>query len=229
MISDADIDLEAIVRCQKYGNPGTDDFVATVKLARSKVHAAKPDPRRRRSSVIAMQLGADTARKLGPWRLEVTMMKAVGLAAVDRGGTSDPYVKLRLEHRASKKTTVQYKTLNPVWDETISWKLRSLETQLDFDVWDRNEIGHDTFLGEVRLGKLDDLLLQMKVDLSRFADDGGTIPMPLIGELANRAGMSHRYATITNMLQLTPICCHNQCVTRNSLITHISYAITNVP
>lgn len=51
-------------------------------------------------------------------------MQAADLAAMDMGGTSDPYVKVYLLPDKKKKfeTKVHRKTLNPVFNETFNFK-----------------------------------------------------------------------------------------------------------
>ena len=52
------------------------------------------------------------------------LIKAADLAAMDMGGTSDPYVKVYLLPDKKKKfeTKVHRKTLNPVFKETFNFK-----------------------------------------------------------------------------------------------------------
>merc|ERR1712110_1178124 len=57
--------------------------------------------------------------------LAVNVMQAADLAAMDMGGTSDPYVKVYLLPDKKKKfeTKVHRKTLNPVFNETMNFKV----------------------------------------------------------------------------------------------------------
>lgn len=57
--------------------------------------------------------------------LAVNVMQAADLAAMDMGGTSDPYVKVYLLPDKKKKfeTKVHRKTLNPVFNETFNFKV----------------------------------------------------------------------------------------------------------
>eukprot|EP00966_Prymnesium_polylepis_P076921 1782584-Prymnesium_polylepis.1 len=48
-------------------------------------------------------------------------MAGVGLLAADKGGTSDPYVRLTLK-KMERRSRVQLKTLDPVWEEDFVWK-----------------------------------------------------------------------------------------------------------
>ncbi|XP_075054762.1 synaptotagmin-like protein 2 isoform X2 [Mixophyes fleayi] len=71
---------------------------------------------------------------------------------------SDPYVKAYLLPEKSKmgkrKTAVKKKTLNPVYNEILRYKIpkQSLVTQtLNLSVWHRDVLGRNSFLGEVNL------------------------------------------------------------------------------
>ena len=45
--------------------------------------------------------------KGGPWWLELEVQKAIGLAAMDVTGTSDPYVKVHVGRRQARKTAIR--------------------------------------------------------------------------------------------------------------------------
>ena len=45
-------------------------------------------------------------------------------------GTSDPYVKFKLNGKTLYKSKVIYKNLNPVWDEVVVLPIQSLEQKL---------------------------------------------------------------------------------------------------
>lgn len=57
--------------------------------------------------------------------LNVTVLQAEELPALDMGGTSDPYVKVYLLPDKKKKfeTKVHRKTLNPVFNESFVFKV----------------------------------------------------------------------------------------------------------
>ena len=52
-------------------------------------------------------------------KLSVNVIQAADLAAMDLGGTSDPYVKVYLlpDRKKKHETKVHRKTLNPTFDE----------------------------------------------------------------------------------------------------------------
>lgn len=49
-------------------------------------------------------------------------------------GTSDPYVKFKLDGKQFYKSKVVYKSLNPRWNESFSYSLRDREHTLDVRV-----------------------------------------------------------------------------------------------
>ncbi len=58
----------------------------------------------------------------------MTIVRAEDLAAMDLGGTSDPYVKLYLmpDRKRKQETRVHRKTLNPVFNETFKFEASRL-------------------------------------------------------------------------------------------------------
>ena len=57
--------------------------------------------------------------------------------------------------RGKQKTGVCRKTTSPRWDQTLSWEDLSIEDLADrsfeLAVWDHDRLGHQDFLGGVRL------------------------------------------------------------------------------
>lgn len=45
-------------------------------------------------------------------------------------GTSDPYVKFKLDGKTLYKSKVVYKNLNPTWNESFSFPVRDLDQRL---------------------------------------------------------------------------------------------------
>ncbi|XP_067863036.1 synaptotagmin-like protein 1 [Heptranchias perlo] len=71
---------------------------------------------------------------------------------------SDPYVKSYLlpdkSSRSKRKTSVRKKTLNPSFNERLSYKLKKdelLSRTLSLSVWHSDHFGHNVFLGEVEI------------------------------------------------------------------------------
>ena len=51
------------------------------------------------------------------FHLRLNIIRGSDLAVMDRGGTSDPYVKIMQGGKLQYKTSSQKKTLEPVWNE----------------------------------------------------------------------------------------------------------------
>ncbi|KAM6900013.1 synaptotagmin-like protein 1 [Xenentodon cancila] len=75
-----------------------------------------------------------------------------------RKNRSDPYVKTYLlpdkSNHSKKKTSVKKKTLNPVYDQTLRYKVRIGELRsrtLNLSVWHAEPLGRNVFLGEVEV------------------------------------------------------------------------------
>lgn len=58
-------------------------------------------------------------------QMQVGVIQATDLPALDMGGTSDPYVKIFFLPDKKKKheTKVHRKTLNPIFNETFTFKV----------------------------------------------------------------------------------------------------------
>jgi hypothetical protein len=97
---------------------------------------------------------------LGPAMLDIQVLRARNLIAADRGGTSDPYVRIVVGDAVNDavKTTVKKKTLEPVWDESFSLRLESGQRrqQLQIECFDKDMVGSDDSLGRntMQLGDL---------------------------------------------------------------------------
>ncbi|GAA6229934.1 synaptotagmin-like protein 1 isoform X1 [Lates japonicus] len=75
-----------------------------------------------------------------------------------RKNRSDPYVKTYLlpdkSSHSKKKTSVKKKTLNPIYDQTLRYKVRIGELRsrtLNLSVWHAEPLGRNVFLGEVEV------------------------------------------------------------------------------
>lgn len=65
----------------------------------------------------------------GPRLSRVSVKKPVLLFFLFKG-TSDPYVKFKLNGKTLYKSKVIYKNLNPVWDEIVVLPIQSLDQKL---------------------------------------------------------------------------------------------------
>lgn len=71
------------------------------------------------------------------------VVRAMKLKKKDFLGASDPYVKLKIteDKLPAKKTTVQYKTLNPEWNEEFSIVVKDPQSQaLELRVYDWEQV-----------------------------------------------------------------------------------------
>ncbi|XP_063077327.1 double C2-like domain-containing protein alpha [Engraulis encrasicolus] len=91
--------------------------------------------------------------------LHCTVIKAKGLKPMDFNGLADPYVKLHLLPGACKanklKTKTVRNTLNPVWNETLTYCGITEEDMyrktLRVSVCDEDKLTHNEFIGETRI------------------------------------------------------------------------------
>ncbi|XP_054462450.1 synaptotagmin-like protein 1 [Anoplopoma fimbria] len=89
--------------------------------------------------------------------LQVKVYRCEDIASA-RKERSDPYVKSYLlpdkSSHSKKKTAVRKKTLNPVFDHTLRYKVRIGELRsrtLNLSVWHAEPLGRNVFLGEVEV------------------------------------------------------------------------------
>ncbi|XP_038617871.1 synaptotagmin-like protein 2 isoform X4 [Tachyglossus aculeatus] len=104
-----------------------------------------------------IQFAIDYVESLKEFHILIAQCKDLASADV-RKQRSDPYVKTYLlpykGKVAKKKTLVAKKTLNPVFNEILRYKVdkQVLNTQkLNVSVWHRDTFKHNKFLGEVEL------------------------------------------------------------------------------
>ncbi|KAI0813429.1 phosphatidylserine decarboxylase-domain-containing protein [Xylaria sp. FL0064] len=104
----------------------------------------------RASSPMRSVKGDSTNGKDAGLVLKIVVMRARGLAAKDRGGTSDPYLQLSCGETKFTTHCVQ-KTLNPEWNVVCTFPIASVDNLLiDCHCWDKDRFGKD-YLGEFDL------------------------------------------------------------------------------
>ncbi|KAF7723819.1 hypothetical protein EC973_001603 [Apophysomyces ossiformis] len=90
--------------------------------------------------------------------ITVHLIEARGIRGVDRGGTSDPYVRVRVDKQQIYRTKVIGKTLTPEWNESFTCTVSGQPMVFDFKVKDHNRLSHDVDLGYFR-GNIWDFLV----------------------------------------------------------------------
>ena len=97
------------------------------------------------SLTFSVSWDATGKRALASGTLHVHLLRAVNLAAKDRNGLSDPYVKLELGGQ-KKQSKVISKSLNPEWNEHFEFtgvKRDLLEQALQLQAFDKDTFGSD--------------------------------------------------------------------------------------
>ncbi|XP_070828090.1 multiple C2 and transmembrane domain-containing protein 2 isoform X2 [Chaetodon trifascialis] len=102
--------------------------------------------------------------------LNINLKQGKNLVIRDkRSGTSDPYVKFKLEGKQLYKSKVVYKSLNPRWNESFSYPLRDREHIVEVRVYDKNRTA-DEFMGSSTIS-LKNLELYKTYEIELHLDD----------------------------------------------------------
>jgi len=82
--------------------------------------------------------------------LLVSVVEARNLAAMDKGGTSDPYCVVKSTfNKQSFKTSVIKKTVTPSWNQQFTFYTSEPVGHVLVKIWDKDRWSSDDFLGEV--------------------------------------------------------------------------------
>ncbi|PVV02756.1 hypothetical protein BB560_002780 [Smittium megazygosporum] len=83
----------------------------------------------------------------------INLLSAKNLPKADTFGKSDPYVLFSVPGKPDHvlKSTRKEGTLNPVWNETLILFIFSEEDDINFDIYDWNQVGKDDFLGSAKM------------------------------------------------------------------------------
>ncbi|NWZ84390.1 MCTP1 protein, partial [Poecile atricapillus] len=106
----------------------------------------------------------------GIYQLDVTLRRGQNLAARDRGGTSDPYVKFKLGGKEVFRSKTVHKNLNPVWEEKANILIDNLREPLYIKVFDYDFGLQDDFIGSAFLD-LTSLELNRQTDVTLSLKD----------------------------------------------------------
>jgi Ca2+-dependent lipid-binding protein/WD40 repeat protein len=95
-------------------------------------------------------------------KMRIQVLNAKGLAKADSWGSCDPYVKVvwtdktHDEEVSNEKTKTKTNMMNPVWDNEffevhVPHDIKNFARELRFEVWNKNTLSSDNFLGQVVL------------------------------------------------------------------------------
>ncbi|GAB5572193.1 multiple C2 and transmembrane domain-containing protein 2 isoform X1 [Prionailurus iriomotensis] len=116
--------------------------------------------------------------------LTIHLKEGRNLVIRDRCGTSDPYVKFKLNGKTLYKSKVIYKNLNPVWDEVVVLPIQSLDQKLRVKVYDRDLTTSDfmgsafVILRDLELNRTTEHILKLE-DPNSLEEDMGVIVLNL--------------------------------------------------
>nr|XP_046258857.1 multiple C2 and transmembrane domain-containing protein 2 isoform X2 [Scatophagus argus] len=127
--------------------------------------------------------------------LTINLKEGRNLVIRDRCGTSDPYVKFKLDGKTFYKSKVVYKDLNPKWYETFSLPVKDLNQKLYIKVYDR-DLTTDDFMGsasvtlsDLGIDKVNEMSLPLE-DPNSLEEDMGVVLVDM--SLSLRDGSSKR-------------------------------------
>ncbi|XP_070090646.1 multiple C2 and transmembrane domain-containing protein 1 isoform X17 [Equus caballus] len=142
----------------------------------------------------------------GMYQLDITLRRGQSLAARDRGGTSDPYVKFKIGRKEVFRSKIIHKNLNPVWEEKACILVEHLREPLYIKVFDYDFGLQDDFMGsafldltQLELNRPTDVTLTLK-DPHYPDHDLGIILLSVV--LTPKEG-EHRDAFQTQSLRLS--------------------------
>ncbi|KFO34571.1 Multiple C2 and transmembrane domain-containing protein 2 [Fukomys damarensis] len=145
--------------------------------------------------------------------LTIHLKEGRNLVVRDRCGTSDPYVKFKLNGKTLYKSKVIYKNLNPVWDELVVLPIQSLDQKLRVKVYDRDLTTSDfmgaafVILSDLELNRTTEHILKLE-DPNSLEDDMGVIVLNL--NLVVKQGDFKRHSSLIRNLRLSESLKKNQ-------------------
>ncbi|VVC87851.1 unnamed protein product, partial [Leptidea sinapis] len=122
-------------------------------------------------------------RQYAFFQLRIHLRRGQNLVAMDKNGTSDPYVKFKVGGRLLHKSRIVYRDLNPVWDECFTVPIEDPFQPVQLKVFDYDWGLQDDFMGScyidltaLELGRCQDLVLCLR-DPNKPNQDMGEIVM----------------------------------------------------
>ncbi|XP_050073733.1 multiple C2 and transmembrane domain-containing protein isoform X1 [Anopheles maculipalpis] len=117
------------------------------------------------------------------FQLRVHLISGHGLVAMDKSGTSDPYVKFKIGGRLLYKSKTVHKDLNPTWDETFVVPVEDPFQPIVIKVFDYDWGLQDDFMGSAKLyltslelNRAEDLTIKLE-DAQRASKDLGELKL----------------------------------------------------
>ncbi|CAL4189727.1 unnamed protein product, partial [Meganyctiphanes norvegica] len=81
------------------------------------------------------------------FQLHVTLKRGKDLVAMDARGTSDPYVKFKVNDKLLHKSKIVYNEINPTWYESFSISIQDKFEPVIIEVFDYDIVSQDDFMG----------------------------------------------------------------------------------
>lgn len=85
------------------------------------------------------------------FQLRINLISGHNLVAMDKNGTSDPYVKFKMHGRLLHKSRTVHRDLNPCWDETFLLPIEDPFQPINIKVFDYDWGLQDDFMGSAEL------------------------------------------------------------------------------
>ncbi|XP_072272248.1 multiple C2 and transmembrane domain-containing protein 1 isoform X2 [Pyxicephalus adspersus] len=154
--------------------PGT-DCIHTMLQPASTRDSNKPSCQTKINNLVNSNAEVSLSN-LGMYLLDVTLKRGTNLAARDRGGTSDPYVKFKIGGKEVFRSKTIHKNLNPVWEEKVSLLIDNLREPLYVKVFDYDFGLQDDFMGSA--------FLDLTSDHPILLDESGALSLTFVSEVA---------------------------------------------
>eukprot|EP00298_Acanthocystis_sp_HF-20_P006788 c16548_g1_i2.p1 GENE.c16548_g1_i2~~c16548_g1_i2.p1 ORF type:complete len:207 (+),score=88.28 c16548_g1_i2:90-710(+) len=85
----------------------------------------------------------------------IKIIKGENLMAADLNGKSDPFVEVIQNNVVKGKTKIQFETLNPVWNETLTVNVDDIQAEIVLKVVDFDKISSNDPLGSASFSLVD--------------------------------------------------------------------------
>ncbi|XP_034727110.1 multiple C2 and transmembrane domain-containing protein 2-like isoform X2 [Etheostoma cragini] len=150
--------------------------------------------------------------------LTIHLKEGRNLVIRDRCGTSDPYVKFKMDGKSFYKSKVVYKDLNPKWNETFSLPVKDVNQKLYIKVYDR-DLTTDDFMGSTNV-VLSDLEIDKLTEMTLPLDDPNSLEQDM-GVLLVDMCLSHRDSKRGNSGGSSQSCRLSETLRKNQLWTSV--------